>query len=66
MSDLRKSSEPLDTEKALQRVDEYLGKVEGQSRDRVVHNRTIINTGGATGGQNAESENTGNWQRESK
>lgn len=45
VSDLRTSSEPVDTEKALQKADEYLGKLEKETEERVIHNRTVINTG---------------------
>lgn len=45
VSDLRTSSELVDTEKALQKADEYLGKLEKGTEERVIHNRTVINTG---------------------
>lgn len=43
--DLRTSSEPVDTKKALQKADEYLGELKKGTKERVVHNRTVINTG---------------------
>lgn len=42
MSDLRTSSEP---EKAMQKADKYLGELKKGTKERVVHNRTVINTG---------------------
>ena len=47
MSDLTKSDGQADLESVLHRADDYLEKLGGDNRDRVVHNRTVINTGGA-------------------
>lgn len=59
MSDLRTSSEPVDTEKALQKADEYLGKLQKGTEERVTHNRTVINTGSGQQCPETASESSG-------
>lgn len=42
VSDLRTSDGTLHAQQALKKADEYLGR---ETEGRVVHNRTVINTG---------------------
>ena len=46
-------------QQALKRADEYLGRQGRETNERIIHNRTVINMGGAANSTSDDSGQTG-------